>query len=121
MLLLVMQNNSLDFYYSRIDYRKNKQEKLLLQLLTSPTATALMHKFGVISQFNLGLTSGQIGTLNLLRDWSLITGRGGYKTGGGWHVKFNPYERGGGAEKVLAMLKGGAQKVLGQLEVLPLL
>ena len=31
----------------------------------------------------------------LLRDWSLITGRGGYKTGGGGHVKFNPYEKGG--------------------------
>ena len=41
-------------------------------------------------------------------DWSLITGRGGgYKTGvggGGGHVKFCPYEKGGGAEKVLAML-----------------
>ena len=30
-----------------------------------------------------------------LRDWSLITGRGGYKTGGGGHVKFYPYEKGG--------------------------
>ena len=29
-----------------------------------------------------------------LRDWSLITGGGGYKTGGG-HVKFYPYEKGG--------------------------
>ena len=31
------------------------------------------------------------------RDWSLITGRGGggYKTGGGGHVKFHPYEKGG--------------------------
>ena len=42
----------------------------------------------------------------LFRDWSLITGRGG------GHVKFYPYEK-EGAEKVLAMLKGGAQKVLG--------
>ena len=42
-----------------------------------------------------------------LRDWSLITGRGGYKTGGGDHVKFYPYKKGGGAENVLAMLKGG--------------
>ena len=34
-------------------------------------------------------------------------GRGGYKTGGGGgHVKFDPYEK-GGAKKVLAMLKGG--------------
>ena len=43
---------------------------------------------------------------HVFRDWSLITGRGGYKTGGGGHVKFYPYEK-GGAEKVLAMLKGG--------------
>ena len=28
------------------------------------------------------------------RDWSLITGSGGYKTGGG-HVKFYPYEKEG--------------------------
>ena len=50
-----------------------------------------------------------------LRDWSLITGSGGYKTGegGGGHVKFYPYEkRGGGAEKVLAMLKGGGTQKL---------
>ena len=33
------------------------------------------------------------------RDWSLITGRGGYKTGGGGHVKFYPYEKGGGRKK----------------------
>ena len=37
-------------------------------------------------------------------DWSLITGRGGYKTAGGWggggrQVKFYPYKRGGGAGK----------------------
>ena len=45
-----------------------------------------------------------------LRDWSLIMGRGGYKTGGG-HVKFYPYKKGGGgAEKVLAMLKWGHNK-----------
>ena len=30
--------------------------------------------------------------------------------GGGGHVKFYPYEKGGGAEKVLAMLKGGHKK-----------
>ena len=31
-----------------------------------------------------------------LRDWSLITGRGGYKTGGGGgHVKLYPYEKKG--------------------------
>ena len=47
-----------------------------------------------------------------LRDWSLITGRGGLQNGRGGHVKFYPYKK-GGAEKVLAVLKGGAQKVLG--------
>ena len=37
---------------------------------------------------------------------------GGLQNGRGGHVKFYPYEKGGGgAEKVLAMLKGGAQKV----------
>ena len=46
-----------------------------------------------------------------LRDWSLITGRGGATKREGGHVKFYLYEKGGGAEKVLAMLKGGAQKV----------
>ena len=45
-----------------------------------------------------------------LRDWSLkITGRGGYKTGGGGQVKFCPYVK-GGAENVLGMLKGGGTK-----------
>ena len=35
-------------------------------------------------------------SLLILRDWSLIMGRG-YKTGGGGgHVKFYPNERGGG-------------------------
>ena len=42
----------------------------------------------------------------LLRNWSLITGRGATKREGCGHVKFYPYEK-GGAEKVLAMLKGG--------------
>ena len=37
---------------------------------------------------------------------------GGYKTGGGGHVKFYPYEK-GGAEKVLAVLKGGHKKFWG--------
>ena len=46
-----------------------------------------------------------------VRDWSLITGRGGYKTGGGAREVL-PLRK-GGAQKVLAMLKGGAQKVLG--------
>ena len=53
------------------------------------------------------------------RDWSLITGRGGGATkreGGGGHVKFYPYEK-GGAEKVLAMLKGGHKKFWGRFYV----
>ena len=49
------------------------------------------------------------------RDWSLITGRGGYKTGGGAREVF-PYEK-GGAEKVLAMLKGGHKKFWGSFYV----
>ena len=44
-----------------------------------------------------------------IRDWSLITGRGGAtKQEAEGNVNFYPYEKkGGGAEKVLAMLKGG--------------
>ena len=50
-----------------------------------------------------------------LREWSLITGRGGglhkgrggYKKAGG-QLKFYPYKK--GSEKVLAMLKGGDTK-----------
>ena len=42
-------------------------------------------------------------------------GRGGYKTGGGGgHVKFYPYEKGGGAETILATLKGGHKKFWGR-------
>ena len=53
-----------------------------------------------------------------VRDWSLITGRRGYKTRevGVGQVKFYPYAKGGGgggAEKVLAMLKGGHKKFWG--------
>ena len=42
----------------------------------------------------------------ILRGWSLITGRGGATKREGGHVKFYPYEK-GGAENVLVMLKGG--------------
>ena len=31
----------------------------------------------------------------ILRDWSLITGRGGLQNGRGGHVKFYSYEKGG--------------------------
>ena len=53
--------------------------------------------------------------INKVRDWSLITGRegGGYKTGVGGHVKFYPYERGGGGKSFSHAEGGGAQKVLG--------
>ena len=50
------------------------------------------------------------GTNKALRDWSLITGRGGYNTGGG-ACEVLPLPK-GGEEKVLAMLKGGT-KLLG--------
>ena len=50
-----------------------------------------------------------------LRDWSLITGRGGYKTGGGAREVL-PLRK-GLAEKVLAMLKGGHNKFWGHFYV----
>ena len=44
---------------------------------------------------------------SLLREWSLITGRGGgYKKGGGG-AREVLHLRKGGVEKVLAILKGG--------------
>ena len=45
----------------------------------------------------------------MIRDWSLITGRGATKREGG-HVQFYSYEKGEGAEKVEAMLKGGTKR-----------
>ena len=53
-----------------------------------------------------GAESGEV-----FRDWSLITGRGGYKTGGGAREVL-PLRK-GGAQKVLAMLKGGHKKFWG--------
>ena len=52
---------------------------------------------------------------SLIRDWSLITGRWGYKTGvgvGGGQVMFYKKKKKGvgGVENVLAMLKGGHKK-----------
>ena len=34
-------------------------------------------------------------SLIIIRDWSLITGRGGLQNRRGGHVKFYPYEKGG--------------------------
>ena len=47
----------------------------------------------------------------VVREWSLITGRGGYKTGRGGHVKFYPYEKGSG--KSFSHAEGGGTKSLG--------
>ena len=47
-----------------------------------------------------------------LRDWSLITGRGGYKTGGGGAREVLPLQKGGGG-KSFSHPEGGAQQVLG--------
>ena len=46
-------------------------------------------------------------------------GGGGLQNGrGGGHVKFYPYEKGGGGmEKVLAMLKGGHEKFRGSFSL----
>ena len=41
-------------------------------------------------------------------------GRGGYKTGGGGHVKFYPYEKGGGGGgKRFSHSEGGGTKSVG--------
>ena len=46
-----------------------------------------------------------------LRDWSLITGRGGATKREGGHVKFYPYEKGGG--KSFSHAKRGGKKSFG--------
>ena len=38
---------------------------------------------------------------------------GGYKTGGGGHVKFYPYEKGGGGGKSFSHAEGGGAKSFG--------
>ena len=47
-----------------------------------------------------------------IRDWSLITGRRGATKWEGGHVKFYPYEKGGG-QKGFSHVEGGTQKVSG--------
>ena len=53
----------------------------------------------------------------MIREWSLITGRGCYKTGGGGQVKFYRYKKGAVTamllRQVTAMLKGGHKKCWG--------
>ena len=57
-----------------------------------------------------------MGSRCVIRDWSLITGRGGLQNGRGGHVKFYPYEKGwwkkfwkkgGGREKFPIFKRGG--------------
>ena len=50
-----------------------------------------------------------------IRDWSLITGRGGggLQHGRGGAVKIYPYEKGGGGGGSFSHAEGGAQTVLG--------
>ena len=50
-----------------------------------------------------------------VRDWSLITGRGGLQNGrgGGGHMKFYPYKKKGGGGERFSHAGGGAQKVKG--------
>ena len=50
---------------------------------------------------------------HLIRDWSLIMGRGGYKTRGGGAREVLPLRKGGGGGKSFSHSEGGAQKVLG--------
>ena len=52
-----------------------------------------------------------------VRDWSLITGRGGLQNGRRGGAREVLPLRKGGAEKVLAMLKGGHKKFRGSFYV----
>ena len=65
------------------------------------------------------LTYSLITRDSTLRDWSLITGRGGgLQNGRGGARKVLPLRKGGGGvEKVLAMLKGGHKKFRGSFYV----
>ena len=51
----------------------------------------------------------------LIRDWSLITGRGGATKREGVAHTVLPLRKGGGGYKVLAMLKGDHKKFGGRL------
>ena len=56
------------------------------------------------------------GSRCVIRDWSLITGRGGATKREGGTRKVLPLRK-GGVEKVLAMLKGGHKKFRGSFYV----
>ena len=49
----------------------------------------------------------------MVREWSLITGRGGLQNGRGGHVKFYPYVKGGGG-KNFSHSEGGHKKFWGR-------
>ena len=49
----------------------------------------------------------------VVRDWSLITGRGGLQNGRGGARQVLPLRKGGGGGKSFRHAEGGAQKVLG--------
>ena len=51
----------------------------------------------------------------LVKDWSLVTGKGGYKTGGGGIF---PLRKGGRAEKGLSHAKGGHKNFQGSFYTL---
>ena len=70
---------------------------------------AIVHSVVLISTYaNIYFYITSCIIILVVRDWSLIMGMGGgggaTKREGGGHVKFYPYEKGGGG--VLAMLKG---------------
>ena len=89
--------------------------------LFSPKSSDNFTEFQYLFKISLQIRMG------LLRDWSLITGRGAIKREGGACEVLPLRKRvgGGGAEEVLAMLKGGHKSFgivfMPQLEVLAIL
>ena len=88
---------------------------MIKEVIFAGPSASLFPEYSEDDSRQLLVLSHQASPHTNIRDWSLIMGRGGYKTGGGGHVKFYPYEKGGGgvAEKVLAILKGGHKKFWG--------
>ena len=72
----------------------------------------LLIKHTIVIQSNVLVVLLYATSYVYIRDWSLITARGGAtKREGGGHVKFYPYEKEGG--KSFSHAEGGSQKVLG--------